>query len=261
MMWKSLNKEKIAIYTRVSHPDQVEKQGLDYQENLCRELCEYKGYEIYDIYREEGISGVVNTNERKEMKRLLDDAHSKKFNHVMTCSIDRVSRRGNITMQFYDTLTKLSIGFITCKERIDSTTPRGKFLLSVFAYASEMELAISKERATFGREHRKLLDGECGGRTGYGYKRREKNIEIDEGAANIIRAIYDAYHKKKMSMNMIAEILTEEKIPSPLGKEKWYPSTISKILYDNYPKYTGELINNNAHGVRWPVILNERYVY
>lgn len=260
MLWNPLNKELISLYCRVSHEDQLEKNGLEYQENLCRELCEYKGYEIYKVYREKGISGVTNTHERKKMKKLLDDARAKKFQHVMTCSIDRVSRRGHITMEFYETLKELGIGFITYKERIDSTTPRGKFLLSVFAYASEMELAISKERANFGREHRKLLDGECGGNITFGYNRIDKKIVINPNAVPVIRGIYDAYYKRNISMNQIAKILTEEKIPSPRGKEKWSAATISKILFDNYEKYRGGLINNNIHDVKWPVILNESYV-
>lgn len=259
MKWRPLNKEKIAIYTRVSHEDQVTKMGLEYQENLCRELCEYKNYEIYDIYREEGISGVINVYDRKEMKRLLEDAKAKKIQHIMACSIDRISRRGHITMQFYETLKDLGIGFITYKERIDSSTPRGKFLLSVFAYASEMELAISKERASFGREHRKLLDGECGGGMTFGYKRIDKQLVVDSQTVPIIKSIYDAYYKKNISMNQIAKFLTEEKIPTPRGKEKWYPSTVSKILFDNYSKYTGEIINSNIHNIRWPIILEESY--
>jgi site-specific DNA recombinase len=255
-----LYREKVAIYLRVSHEDQVEKgQGLEYQEDLCRKACDYKGYEIYDIYKDEGISGITEANQRPGMKRLLKDAHAKNFQHVISFSIDRISRRGRITMEFYETMEKLGIQFSTYKEHIDTSTFRGKFLLSVFAYASEMELYISKDRARLGREHRKLKDGENGGRLPYGYIRQNKSICLNPKTVPIVRAIYDLYYKQNVSMNKIANFLNEENIETGRNGKKWYSSTIKSILQKNYKKYRGEIINNNNNDVRWPIILEVSY--
>jgi len=46
------------IYCRVSSPKQVrEGHGLDSQESRCREYAGYKGHEVVDVFRDEGISG------------------------------------------------------------------------------------------------------------------------------------------------------------------------------------------------------------
>ena len=52
------NKKKIAgLYIRVSTEDQARKGfSLPEQEKRLRAMCEYKGYEIYDVYEERGIS-------------------------------------------------------------------------------------------------------------------------------------------------------------------------------------------------------------
>ena len=40
-------------------------------------MCEYKGYEIYDVYEERGISAKTG-NYRLEFERLLQDIKDKK---------------------------------------------------------------------------------------------------------------------------------------------------------------------------------------
>ena len=51
------------LYLRVSTFDQSRfGHSLDEQEDRLKKLCEYKEYEIYKVYREEGVSA-------KSMKR------------------------------------------------------------------------------------------------------------------------------------------------------------------------------------------------
>lgn len=51
------------LYPRVSTFDQSRfGHSLDEQEDRLKKLCEYKEYEIYKVYREEGVSA-------KSMKR------------------------------------------------------------------------------------------------------------------------------------------------------------------------------------------------
>ena len=47
-----------AIYCRVSSTKQVrEGHGLESQESRCRDYASYKGYEVVEIFRDEGVSG------------------------------------------------------------------------------------------------------------------------------------------------------------------------------------------------------------
>ena len=56
---KQINEEKkiAGIYIRVSTEDQArEGFSLPEQEKRLRAMCEYKGYEIYKVYKDAGIS-------------------------------------------------------------------------------------------------------------------------------------------------------------------------------------------------------------
>ena len=69
-----MNEErKVAgIYIRVSTEDQVrEGFSLDEQEESLRKLCEYKGYKIYKVYREEGVS--AKNMKRPKFQEMIQD--------------------------------------------------------------------------------------------------------------------------------------------------------------------------------------------
>lgn len=72
--------KKIAgLYIRVSTEDQVrEGFSLLEQEKRLRARCEYKDYEVYDVYEERGISAKTG-NYRPEFVRLLQDVRNKRF--------------------------------------------------------------------------------------------------------------------------------------------------------------------------------------
>ena len=87
------NEKKIAgLYIRVSTEDQArEGFSLPEQEKRLRAMCEYKGYEIYDVYEERGISAKTG-NYRPEFERLLQDIKNKKCNTIVVLKLDRLTR-------------------------------------------------------------------------------------------------------------------------------------------------------------------------
>lgn len=87
------NEKKIAgLYIRVSTEDQArEGFSLPEQEKRLRAMCEYKGYEIYDVYKDAGISAKTG-NLRPEFERLLQDIRDKKVNTIVVLKLDRLTR-------------------------------------------------------------------------------------------------------------------------------------------------------------------------
>lgn len=50
--------KKAVIYCRVSSEKQVrEGHGLEGQEKRCRDFAFYNGYEVIEVFRDEGVSG------------------------------------------------------------------------------------------------------------------------------------------------------------------------------------------------------------
>ena len=89
-----MNEEKkiAGLYIRVSTEDQKrEGFSLPEQEKRLRAMCEYKGYEIYKVYEDAGISAKTG-NKRPEFERMLDDIRNKKINTIVTLKLDRLTR-------------------------------------------------------------------------------------------------------------------------------------------------------------------------
>ena len=251
--------KKAAIYTRVSTLTQVkEGYGLEIQEDICRKFCSMRAFEVYKVYTDDGVSGTKKPTEREGMTTLMNDAKNNLFSVVIFSSLDRIAREIMITFQIINFFTDNNIVFFSCKECIDNTTYQGKFKLSIYAAVSELELNTIKARLAMGREMKKRMNGDIGGRMPYGYSRSDKGIVPRADQVLVIQGIFDAHYNKGLSMNAIARILNEEKIPTPRNGKKWYASTIKSLL-SNRSKYDGGLINENNGGVCWPqIIINNK---
>jgi site-specific DNA recombinase len=82
---------KSLIYCRVSSDRQVrEGHGLDGQEQRCRSYAAERGYEVAEVFRDEGVSG--GTVEREGIQQLLDylDVHGRRESYVVL--IDDIKR-------------------------------------------------------------------------------------------------------------------------------------------------------------------------
>ena len=61
------------------------------QEKRLRAMCVYKGYEIYKIYQDAGISAKTG-NIRPAFEELLQDIKEKKCNTIVVLKLDRLTR-------------------------------------------------------------------------------------------------------------------------------------------------------------------------
>lgn len=88
-----MEERKIAgIYIRVSTEDQVrEGFSLREQEEKLRQLCDYKGYEIYKVYYDAGISA-KDMEHRPKFQEMLQDMRDGRINYIVAYKLDRVIR-------------------------------------------------------------------------------------------------------------------------------------------------------------------------
>lgn len=118
-------------YVRVSAQDQ----------NTGRQLEALKNHNI-DKFYEEKISG-KDTN-RPMLKAMLEFA--RECDTVYIESISRLARNTLDFLKIVEQLTEKGIKLISLKESIDTSTPQGKFMLSVFAALSQLERDTIKQR-------------------------------------------------------------------------------------------------------------------
>ncbi|MEP1575756.1 recombinase family protein [Roseibium album] len=82
---------KAVIYSRVSSVKQVTRgDGLGSQETRCREYAGYKGYDVIEVFRDEGVSGGLI--DRPDMKRMLTFLRKHSREEPIAVIIDDISR-------------------------------------------------------------------------------------------------------------------------------------------------------------------------
>ena len=67
----------------------------------------------------------------------------------------------------------------------------------------------------------------------YGYQMENNAFIICQEKAEVIRMIFD-YYLSGASLGKVADMLSEKRLPSPTGKERWTRAAIDKILSNAY---------------------------
>ncbi len=242
-------KTRAAIYLRVSTTEQsLTGFGLAVQRERCRAMATVKDWAIVHEYADEGISGTKDEGARPGLAALLQAADAGQIDAVIVLGLDRLGRKTRIVLDLAERLSSRGVSLLSCKESLDTSTPQGQFVLTMFAALAQLERDTIVERTTSGRNERGKQDGERGGRIPYGYRRSEAGITIDHHAAAVVRRIFAA-HGGGASYREIAASLAG--LPGPQGGA-WGPSSIKTVL-DNRAAYDGG--QRGASAVCWPAIL------
>ena len=112
-------------YVRVS----TQEQNTIRQEKLMESL------NVDELFLDKA-SG-KNTNQRPELHRMME--YVRKGDTVVVESISRFARNTRDLLELVEKLTEKEVEFISQKEAIDTTTPTGKFMLTVFGAVAELE--------------------------------------------------------------------------------------------------------------------------
>lgn len=248
------------IYLRVSTEEQAkEGYGLKHQLKRCLAQVTVKDWPDvpeHHIYTDEGISGTLGPEGRPALAQLLADIEAGEINAVVVLGLDRLGRKTRIVLSVVDQITGAGAELLSCKESLDTSTPTGRFVLTMFAALAELDRDQLVEKLTGGRDARGEVDGEKGGRIPYGYARRRDatgkaiGIMVDREVAPIVKKIF-RLEGRGVSQRQIAATLNQEGIPGPRGG-KWHASSVGEIL-KNRPAYRGGVRGDSA--ASWPAIL------
>lgn len=138
--------KKVAIYARVS----TDGQTTDNQLLELKKVLSKSGWELVDIYSDEGISGSKGRNKRPELDRMLKDAVRRKFDVVMAWSVDRLGRSLQDLLHLLSELHSMKIDLYLHQQGIDTTTPAGKAMFQMLGVFAEFERTMIQERVRAG---------------------------------------------------------------------------------------------------------------
>ena len=233
------NKKIAGLYIRVSTEDQArEGFSLPEQEKRLRTMCEFKGYEVYDIYKDVGISAKTG-NKRPEFERLLQDIKDKKVNTIVVLKLDRLTRSVSDWEKILTFLDENDAYLDCANDDINTTNANGKMISRILTSVSQQEIERTSERTKIGLTGA-IKVGHIPHQAPLGYKHEDKKLVIDYATKDVAIRIFNMYHDG-LSYKKISNILNEEQV---LGKTNWRDSTIVHILEN--PIYKGDFI----HGKR-----------
>ena len=132
-------------YIRVS----TQEQNTIRQEILMQELG------VDEVYIDRMSGKNVN---RPELQRMME--YVRRGDTVIVESISRFARNTHDLLELVERLTVKGAEFVSKKEAIDTTTPTGKFMLTIFGAVAELEreyilqrqregIAIAKEQGKY----------------------------------------------------------------------------------------------------------------
>lgn len=137
---------RAALYLRVS----TDRQNTHNQEAALREVAARAGWEVVEVYVDQGISGAKGRAARPAFDRLCADAVRRKFDLVAAWSVDRLGRSMQDLVAFLSEIHAAGVDLFLHQQGLDTTTPMGKAMFQMAGIFAELERAMIRERVNAG---------------------------------------------------------------------------------------------------------------
>ena len=216
---------KAAIYLRVSTEEQRERQSIATQRDFAERYCALHEIPVAGWYADDGVTGTLPLEQRPEGTRLLEDAKAKKFDTVLIYKLDRLGREPRLILNAVKELEDLGAEAKSMTEPFDTSSPSGRFMLTILSGVAGLERENIIQRSVEGTNRLAREGAWLGGLVPFGYRvegeRRARRLVISEqplpgtslSEAHVIRLIYGLAGDEGKSCIAIAEHLNALGVP------------------------------------------------
>ena len=192
-----MKQKRAALYVRVS----TGEQNTEAQERVLREYVKRRGWQVYKIYRDLGVSGASsNPVARNE---LMKDCRRGSVQVVAVYKFDRFARSLTALISGLEMCRSLGIDFVSVTESVDTSLPAGELVFQMIGAVAQFERSLIGERVRSGLANARAK-GKLLGRpplrslsTGELLKlrklRREKRISYRELATMFAISVWSAH--------------------------------------------------------------------
>lgn len=262
---------KVAIYCRLSdeddnkHNPSDESESIQNQKSLLEGYSMANGWEIYDYYIDDDLSGA--DNDRPDWNRLLKDAEDRKFGIVL-CKTQARFTRDMIAVEKYlhGKFEEWNIRFIGLVDNADTDNKGNKKQRQIMGLTNEWYLEDLSANIRSAFDTKRKAGEFIGGFATYGYLKDPENsdkIIIDEDAAEVVRMMYDWY-LEGLGIQAITTKLNSLKILNPTMHKReaglnfkvsvennglWNKTTVGRILKN--PVYLGHMVQGKKRKLNY----------
>ena len=196
-----------AIYARYSSTGQNE-QSIDGQLRICKEFAESKGYKVVKTYIDKAKSAWSESEKRVDFQKMLADAKSGGFQHIIVYKFDRFARN-RLDSQMYKQRLKKDYGIRVQSATEPVSDDEGGEIYEMFLEWNDEKYSQRLSKRVRDGFDTSVAQGKfTGGVVIFGYKlikepipskpnKFETKIVIDEQPAEIIRFIFEQYASGK----------------------------------------------------------------
>jgi site-specific DNA recombinase len=219
---------KVAFYGRVSSEDQAERRTIENQVEFVTKYADLHQMGDFEKYLDDGVTGTIPLEERKEGRRLLEDAKSGKFNLLLIYRLDRLGRSARVILNAVYELEQYGVKIRSMTEPFDTGDPNGRFLLTILAGVADLERETILSRMWHGANRAARSGKWLGGIVPYGYKLDdegclEPNYEplpgMDISEVDVINLIYNLVANQRYSTIKVADYLNALGAPPSYAKD------------------------------------------
>ena len=139
---------KVVKYQRISR----DHQELENQTKSLDTQIERMGWTCVGEYKEIE-SGMKSRDSRPQLRKLLQDSKKRKFQRVITYSLDRLGRSTVDVINTIHELEEVGVNIFVVKESIDTSTSQGKIFSQFISIFNQMEreMLLTRQRSSIER--------------------------------------------------------------------------------------------------------------
>jgi site-specific DNA recombinase len=227
---------KAVIYTRISTEYQEDGHSPEEQLRRCRAYAEMEGHEVMGHYHDTGSGS--SFEHRPNYLEMMSKA-GVEWRVVVIYKLDRIHRSLRNHVLWMDELRHLECDFISTEERVDTSTPQGRFFIQIMASYAEMERETISSRVKMGLEGARR-SGRWIGVPPYGYKMddtfTESGTRKNPGAlipveteADVVKTILKLHVEGRKLSEIITQLVLERKYTRS-GTLVWNRSTVKAVF-------------------------------
>jgi DNA invertase Pin-like site-specific DNA recombinase len=218
---------KAVSYLRVSGKGQVDGDGFPRQREAIEHYAKNAGVELVGEYRDEGVSGAKELEDREGLSELLARIRSNGVRVVIVERADRIARDLLVSEVILGQFRDLGVKVIAADGGTDLTAgdddPTRVLIRQVLGAVAQFEKAVIVSKLKAARQRKKRATGRCEGRKPYGWRPGEAEV-----VAYIAKLRRKPKGAKRQSFRVIADRLNAEGVPTRTGRA-WAGETVRGI--------------------------------
>lgn len=218
---------KAVSYLRVSGKGQVDGDGFPRQQETIARHAKAAGFEVVGEYRDEGVSGTKELDDREGLSDLLARIRSNGVRVVLVERADRLARDLIVGELILNQFRDLGVRVIAADSGTELTAgdedPTRTLIRQVLGAVAQFEKAVIVSKLKAARVRKKRAEGRCEGRKPFGTR---------PGEAAVVELIHKLRRKprggERLSFAAIADRLNRDGVSTRTGKP-WAAETVRGI--------------------------------